>query len=146
MKLVVGMLVVALALAFFIYSTFANKKSNAVLYYYTVAEALSGSARIGDSAVRVGGHVVQGTITRDTAAQRVDFVLADPKTKEQRIKVAYLSSITPDTFKDGSEVLVEGKFRPDGSFEAETLFAKCPSKYESKGYPQAGNARPMPGS
>ena len=146
MKLIVGMLVVALALAFFIYSTIANKKSNAILYYYTVGEALSGAARIGDSAVRVGGRVVQGTIARDTAARRVDFILADPKTKERTIRVAYLSSITPDTFKDGSEVLVEGRFRPDGSFEANTLFAKCPSKYESKGYPQAGNARPMPGS
>jgi len=146
MKLVVGMLVVALALAFFIYSTFVNKNSSAVLYYYTVAEALSESARIGDSAVRVGGRVVQGTIARKTVAQRVDFVIADPKLKDQRIRVAYLSSITPDTFKDGSEVLVEGSFRPDGSFEANALFAKCPSKYETKGYPQAGNAKPMPGS
>lgn len=146
MKLIVGMLVVALAIAFFIYSTFVNKNSSAVLYYYTVAEALSPSARIGDSAVRVGGRVVQGTIARQTAARRVDFVIADPKVKDRRIRVAYLSSITPDTFKDGSEVLVEGKFRRDGTFEANTLFAKCPSKYESKGYPQAGNARPMPGS
>ena len=146
MKLVVGMLVVALALAFFIYSTFVNKNSSAVLYYYTVAEALSQSTRIGESAVRVGGRVVQGTIARKTAAQRVDFIIADPKVKDQRIRVAYLSSITPDTFKDGSEVLVEGSFRPDGTFEANTLFAKCPSKYESKGYPQAGNAKPMPGS
>ena len=146
MKLIVGMLVVALALAFFIYSTFADKKSNAILYYYTVAEALSPSARIGDSAVRVGGHVVQGSIARDTTARRVDFILADPKAKERHIRVAYFSSITPDTFKDGSEVLVEGKFRPDGTFEANTLFAKCPSKYETKGYPQAGNAMPMPGS
>lgn len=146
MKVVVGMLVVALALAFFIYSTFASKKSSAILYYYTVAEALSGSARIGDSAVRVGGRVVQGTITRDGAARQVGFVMVDPKAKDRRIRVAYLSSITPDTFKDGSEVLVEGKFRPDGTFEANALFAKCPSKYESKGYPQAARPRPMPGS
>ncbi len=146
MKLIVGMLVVALALAFFIYSTFADRKSNAILYYYTVAEALSDSTRIGDTAVRVGGHVVQGSIARDTGAQRVDFVMADPKQASRRIRVAYLSSITPDTFKDSSEVLVEGKFRPDGTFEAETLFAKCPSKYESKGYPQATGPRRMPGS
>jgi cytochrome c-type biogenesis protein CcmE len=146
MKLVVGMLVVALALGFFIFATFHDQKSNAILYYYTVAEALSQPERIGSSAVRVGGKVVPGSIQRDAEAQRVDFTMADDKARERRIRVGYRSSITPDTFKDGSEVLVEGRFRPDGTFEANTLFAKCPSKYETKGYPQAGNVRPMPGS
>jgi cytochrome c-type biogenesis protein CcmE len=146
MKLVIGMVVVALALGFFIFATFVNQKSNAILYYYTVGEALASPARIGDSAVRIGGRVVDGTIVRDPVGRRVDFTMADDKLKNRQIKVAFHSSITPDTFKDGSEVLVEGKFRTDGTFDANNLFAKCPSKYQSKGYPRTGNARPMPSS
>ncbi len=49
MKLVIGMLVIALALGFFIFATFVDQKSNAILYYYTVAEALANPAQIGDS-------------------------------------------------------------------------------------------------
>ena len=37
----------------------------------------------------------------------------------------------PDTFKDGAQCLVEGKVTPDGRFVAETLQAKCASKYEA---------------
>jgi cytochrome c-type biogenesis protein CcmE len=142
MKLVVGMVVVALALGFFIFTTFTSQKSNAFLYYYTVGEALAAPEKIGDTAVRIGGKVVPGTIRRDAQARRVTFIMADDKEAERQIQVAYHSSITPDTFKDESEVLVEGKFRTDGTFEADTLFAKCPSKYESKGYPESGPGDP----
>lgn len=144
MKLIVGMTVVALALGFFIFTTFTDKTSNAFLYYYTVQEALADSEKIGDSAVRVGGRVVPGTIRREPEARRVDFKIADELEPARQIDVTYGSSITPDTFKDKSEVLVEGKFAPDGTFHADTLFAKCPSKYESEGYPDSGNLRPMP--
>ena len=37
----------------------------------------------------------------------------------------------PDTFKDDAEVIVAGQVQPDGSFEAQELIAKCPSKYEA---------------
>jgi cytochrome c-type biogenesis protein CcmE len=146
MKLIVGMLVVALALGFFIFTTFTDRTSNAFVYYYTVGEALAAPAKIGDTRVRIGGRVVPGTIERLGPERRVDFTIADDKARDRRIRVAYNSSITPDTFKDESEVLVEGKFGPDGTFQAETLFAKCPSKYESKGYPERGGVRPMPSS
>jgi cytochrome c-type biogenesis protein CcmE len=83
---------------------------------------------------------VPGTIEREPEARRVTFTMADDKERERQIRVAYNSSITPDTFKDEAEVLVEGTFLSDGTFEADTLFAKCPSKYESKGYPESGQA------
>ena len=46
------------------------------------------------------------------------------------------TGIIPDTFVDEADVVVEGARRPDGVFEATTLLAKCPSKYESA---QAGS-------
>jgi cytochrome c-type biogenesis protein CcmE len=48
----------------------------------------------------------------------------------RELQVSY-GKETPDTFVDGSEVVVEGVLGPDGVFVAHTLLAKCPSKYEA---------------
>jgi len=49
------------------------------------------------------------------------------------VPVSY-AGLIPDTFKDDAEVVVEGVCNPDDpSFNATTLLAKCPSKYESRG-------------
>ena len=37
----------------------------------------------------------------------------------------------PDLFADGAEVVVEGRASGTG-FEAQSVLAKCPSKYEAK--------------
>ncbi|MDP3939673.1 MAG: cytochrome c maturation protein CcmE [Deltaproteobacteria bacterium] len=144
MKLAVGMTVVVLALGFFIFTTFHDEKSNAFMYYYTVAEAVAEPLKIADKGVRIGGKVVPGTIRRNPQAHQIHFTIADDKSRDRRMEVTYNSSIAPDTFKDESEVLVEGKVGPDGVFMADTLFAKCPSKYEAGGYPDVGGAGPMP--
>ena len=42
---------------------------------------------------------------------------------------------TPDMFKDGAEVVIEGRVqnhRTDTLFLADNLMAKCPSKFEAK--------------
>ncbi len=45
--------------------------------------------------------------------------------------VQYVGSATmPDTFKDGSPVVLDGEYAPGtGVFQAEAVMAKCPSKY-----------------
>jgi cytochrome c-type biogenesis protein CcmE len=46
--------------------------------------------------------------------------------------VASYTGIVPDTFKDGSEVVLEGELGPDGFVVAPNgVMAKCPSKYEA---------------
>jgi cytochrome c-type biogenesis protein CcmE len=44
--------------------------------------------------------------------------------------VVYKGGPVPDIFGEQVEVVVEGKYLPDGTFAAETLLAKCPSKFE----------------
>ncbi len=39
--------------------------------------------------------------------------------------------ITPDTFTDGVDVVVEGRLGRDNTFRATTLLAKCASRYEN---------------
>ena len=47
------------------------------------------------------------------------------------LRVEYGSLETPDLFKDGAEVVVEGELTPSGAFHATNLLAKCPSKFEA---------------
>ena len=37
----------------------------------------------------------------------------------------------PDTFQEGADVVVEGKYSAAGGFEATTLLTKCGSRYEA---------------
>jgi cytochrome c-type biogenesis protein CcmE len=50
------------------------------------------------------------------------------------LEVVLASLETPDLFKDGAEVVVEGHMvASDGGpvFEADKILAKCPSKFEA---------------
>jgi cytochrome c-type biogenesis protein CcmE len=51
----------------------------------------------------------------------------------------------PDTFKEGSEVVIKGTLGPGGfQVEPNGVMAKCPSKYEAK--PDTPVKRAAPGS
>lgn len=99
-----------------------------MVYYLTVSEYLDRHSHedLGEN-FRVNGNVVRGTIERAPGGMGARFRMTDGKTE---MPVTYARE-TPDTFVDGSEVVVEGRMGADGLFEAHTLLAKCPSKYES---------------
>jgi cytochrome c-type biogenesis protein CcmE len=45
---------------------------------------------------------------------------------------AYYSGVVPDTFKNGSEVVLKGTLGPDGfHVKPDGVMAKCPSKYDA---------------
>jgi cytochrome c-type biogenesis protein CcmE len=105
-------------------------------YYHTISElpTLTGAAM--QQRLRVGGDVKAGSIQH--LSGRVDFVLIE---EGKGLPVSYVGTDPlPDTFKDGAQCLVEGKVTPDGRFVAETVQAKCASKYE------AAPAQAQPGS
>jgi cytochrome c-type biogenesis protein CcmE len=81
--------------------------------------------------------VADGTIVRMPTGQDVTFVVTDG---DATLPVRY-HGIIPDTFVDGADVVVEGQLTGDGTFEAHTLLAKCPSKYEAAD----GTEQEMPG-
>jgi len=99
-----------------------------MVYYLTVGEFLDREGRedLGEN-FRVNGNVVEGSIGRTPGELGAVFLMTDGS---RQLKV-HFGKETPDTFVDGSEVVVEGAMRDDGKFEAHTLLAKCPSKYES---------------
>lgn len=98
--------------------------SRSVVYYETPTEV---AAHPGEH-VRISGTVVQGSIRKDIAAGMVVFDVTDGRTT---VTVEYRGP-APDTLKDRAEAVAEGALASDGVFHAEKLFAKCPSKFQSK--------------
>lgn len=97
-------------------------------YYKTIPElAQMGSAARGER-LRVGGDVQPGSIQKSAAG--VAFVLHQGV---QTLKVVYSGTDPlPDTFRDNSQALADGRIGPDGVFQANKIQAKCASKYEAK--------------
>jgi cytochrome c-type biogenesis protein CcmE len=108
-----------------IYLVYANTQSSAV-YYMTVPE-LKHCTTCATQAVRVAGFVQNGSIQRNDATQSVSFVIAD---SQQTLPVSY-TGVVPDIFRPGVQVVVEGHYTGTGPFQAQTLLAKCPSKFQS---------------
>ena len=97
-------------------------------YYKTIAEVSAMGDRAMENRLRVGGDVESGSIVRD--GKLVRFVM---KQDNLRLPVVYTGTDPlPDTFRDSSQALADGRMRPDGTFEATRIQAKCASKYEGK--------------
>lgn len=80
-----------------------------------------------------GGTVVPGSIKWDEYHHRPEFTITDG---QHTLQVRYTgSTVLPDTFKDKAIVVLEGHYKPDQNFfDAQVVFAKCPSKYEGQNY------------
>jgi cytochrome c-type biogenesis protein CcmE len=118
-------------------------------YYVTIAEL----GKMGDKAyhsnLRVEGFVKPGSIEQN--GTHVTFVLNEFEShspnaaKGREITVAYKGTEPPpDTFKDDAMALAEGTYGRDGVFHANTLQAKCASKYAPAGPNQPGAAPASP--
>lgn len=131
-RIVVGALIVVAAIG---YLVFSGLKETTV-YYITVSELQARGAAAAGQQVRVNGKVVPGTIVRDSAANALRFTMFD---EGGQMPVVY-RGIVPDIFNDEAEVVVEGRYTSDGVFQASTLLAKCPSRFEEgdKLMPQQG--------
>ena len=110
-----------LLLGYLAYTGVQDSKS----YYVTIKEL----HKMGDGAyskrLRVAGNVKPGSIKR--VGTHVQFVLVE---EDQTLAVDYSGTeAPPDTFKDDSQALADGRFDHDGTFHAKQLQAKCASKY-----------------
>jgi cytochrome c-type biogenesis protein CcmE len=100
------------------------------VYYLTVGELLDRGAAAYGQQVRVAGDVLPGSVTREDAGLGVRFLVHDGS---GQVPVYYRGGPVPDIFGDEVQVVVEGKYGADGTFVANTLLAKCPSKFETDG-------------
>ncbi len=106
--------------------------SDTGVYYRTVAEVLAEPKLPQQRSVRVSGNVLPGSIDYDQQNLLLSFRVRDMEQEDKTMQVRY-QGVRPDAFKEEAEVILEGRFDRTGqTFVAQTLLAKCPSKYESE--------------
>lgn len=97
------------------------------IYYFTVSEATAAPDQVADQQFRLKGNVEPAShLIREGTLDEHRFVLLD---KGESMSVHYRGPL-PDTFDDNAEVVALGAVNGDGVFVAESITAKCPSRYE----------------
>jgi cytochrome c-type biogenesis protein CcmE len=96
-----------------------------MIFYLTVSEVMAQPLELSQTQ-KVGGFVNSDSVRWDPKTLKLSFELED---QQSRLIVSY-SGVVPDSFKPGAEVIVEGTYRGNGSFQATTIMPKCASKYE----------------
>ena len=118
-----------------------NLESGASFGYYKSLEEFVGSSdALAGAPARVHGYVTQGSIERDVASRSVRFAVQNAAPHAggdagAALPVVFASLETPDLFKDGAEVVLEGRLvaaEGPASFHADKVLAKCPSKFEGQ--------------
>jgi cytochrome c-type biogenesis protein CcmE len=113
----------------------------AFTYYETLDSFLSSPVASNGDSARVHGYVALDSIERDVAGKQVRFVVlnepphAGTKSSSRPLGVVFQGLETPDLFKGGAEVVIEGHLVAGDTtpvFHADKLFAKCPSKFEAQ--------------
>jgi cytochrome c-type biogenesis protein CcmE len=122
-RLIVGLTVIVAAAGVLLWLGIGR----GTVYYYSVAELL---AKGDAERVRVSGELEGGSLAEDGQGG-FTFTVYDRDRPAERLTVVYDGAL-PDSFQDepGSEVVAEGDYG-GGTFRAETLISKCPSKYEA---------------
>jgi cytochrome c-type biogenesis protein CcmE len=139
-RFILGALVIAAGMIYLMLTGFHQSAAKNL----NLASLLERTARgdLSGERVQLGGNrVVAGSIQWDEYHSRPQFTITDG---ERTLRVRYTGHSTlPDTFKDQAMVVLEGRYDTGRStFDADVVFAKCPSKYEGQSYEdhlQAGN-------
>ena len=108
--LLVVAVVLAMGLGYVAYALLIHSGAD----YLTVSELKSQAESIYGQQVRVTGKVALGSVDWDEKVQVIRFALTDDR---ESLPIVHKGTV-PDDFKPGADLAVEGKYRPDGVFEA----------------------------
>lgn len=117
-----GFLVVALIIVLIVQATISTKA-----YYLTVDEVHARVPEIVGERVRVNGTVVEGS--EDWNAEEITLRFTIQDESGGQLPIVFYGP-RPDNFQRAASAIVEGELLPDGSFQADTLLLKCPSRYD----------------
>lgn len=107
--------------------------SSTMVYYLTPSELLArveANPELYEQGVKVSGEVVPGSYSQTMGEIFHTFMVRDPDFPDVTMTVEFRHPL-PDTFTDEAEVVMEGRFRLDGVFEATEVLTKCGSRYEA---------------
>ncbi len=124
----VGLIGVGLVVSYLVWTGV----SDTMIYYLTPTEMMakvSEDPSFHQIGLKVSGRVVKGSYTQSEDFEH-HFEVMDLDDEAVRFPVVF-RDVLPDTFTDEVEVVLEGRYRDDGVFEAATVLTKCGSRYEA---------------
>jgi cytochrome c-type biogenesis protein CcmE len=154
-KFVIGGVLILGAVVFLIWTSTAASAE----YFLTIDELNAKGSSIVDKNLRVSGAVVGDSIQYDAPNLTLSFEVAhvpgdnaelekegglaealhqavmDPS--RSRMKVVYVGP-KPDLLRNEAQAIMTGHLAADGTFYAEELLLKCPTRYEQAVPDQAG--------
>lgn len=95
-----------------------------LLYFYSPTQVMNGEAPTNRS-FRIGGLVVDGSVSRNPDNLKVKFTLTDTMSN---VDVFY-DGILPDLFREGQGIVANGSINSDGVFNASEVLAKHDENY-----------------
>ncbi|MBK9231798.1 MAG: cytochrome c maturation protein CcmE [Anaerolineae bacterium] len=126
LKFIFGGVLIAAVILYLIISVIGSEGA----YYKEVGEVQAQQAALIDRKVRVSGLVEITTVSWDPTNFNLDFTILDQRGTGEKLPV-HFHGVQPDNMtREGSVAIVEGRLRPDGVLDADTLLLKCPSRYE----------------
>jgi cytochrome c-type biogenesis protein CcmE len=125
-KFLVGALLVG-GSATYLMATSIQATGMYYLFPSELAAKVAADPTFRDVGVKMGARVVPGTIVRTAGGREVRFDATDG---EVTYPIVHRGTI-PDTFTDSSDVVVEGRLDPAGTFQSKVLLAKCGARFEA---------------
>lgn len=137
--LAIGLVTAAAAIAGLV----LTMMKDSAVYSKPVDELVREKTKFVGRPVRADGNLVHGSL--QYRAQPCEYRFTITKNGVD-VPVRFAQCVVPDTFRDvpGMDVgvTVEGSLLADNSFEATSVLAKCPSKYEMKDRKGKGESMP----
>jgi len=122
-KYIIGFIIIAAAFFYLIWTSFRASFQFAL----TPSELFNGQAEYDGKIVKVSGAVKKGSVR----VEGMDYYFS--VTDGNIDTNIHYKGATPNTFREGADVVVTGKFAVTSDvFEATQLLTKCASKYEAK--------------
>ncbi len=95
-----------------------------MMFYIEISEVAKGNYPQ-DRTFRVGGLVVEGSVSRQPGELEVEFAVSDLKNE---LVITY-NGILPDLFREGQGIIAHGQMSNDGTFTADEVLAKHDENY-----------------
>lgn len=95
-----------------------------IMFFFTPSEVVAGKAPK-NKLFRVGGMVVDGSVSRPGDGLTVKFDLTD----NQRSVTVQYAGILPDLFREGQGIIANGQLDDQGNFVAQEVLAKHDENY-----------------
>jgi cytochrome c-type biogenesis protein CcmE len=132
-KFLIGGVVITAAVIYLIVSSI----SSSAQYYLTVKEVRQkGQTMVGRN-LRVSGFVVGDSIAYNPQSSSLSFNIVDSHedltstVKVDALKIVYTGP-KPDLLQNEAQAIAEGKLNSEGTFVANNLLLKCPTRYEDQ--------------